>query len=163
MFVGSWICSFQIFPVIALLLSTYKFLNILLPLSIRIYVIITSPAVTIDAFTKLCQMKAFSALDMTIQYKPVMKQPRVISILSSSTCTACSADSIPSLPLRNLPGPNTEQVAAFKIAHNSRPIALAVIDRQSIQTSDEVELGNSIFKLENPKPASIAAIPEIPL
>ena len=64
-----------------------------------------------------------------IQQKPERKYCIVISDFSSNTLTAWSADFRPSLPLKNLPGPNTEHVAEFKIAHNSNPIAQAVIDR----------------------------------
>jgi len=99
-----------------------------------------------------------------------MKYAKVISDLSSSTYTAYSAAFSPPCPLRNFPGPksinknatlpNTEQHAAFSIAHNSRPTADAVIARYIISTMTDVSFGNYIFKELNPKPASIAAIPK---
>jgi hypothetical protein len=73
---------------------------------------------------------------------------------------AISADASPCLPLKNFPGPNTEQQAEFKIAHSSSPIAEAVIPRYKISTIVGVEAGNCIFREEKPKPASIAAIPK---
>ena len=87
----------------------------------------------------------------------------MISDLSSSTLTTSSAAFTPPLPLRNLPGPNTEQVEAFKIAHNSNPIAQAVNDKYRIYIMVEVLSGNSIFNELNPKPAIMDAIPAIPL
>lgn len=64
-----------------------------------------------------------------MQAKPIKKNSIVISDLSSKTYTASLASCNPFLPLKNLPTPNTLQVAAFKIATNSKPMAHAVIDR----------------------------------
>ena len=72
-------------------------------------------------------MKALKEDEITMQYNPNMKYVNVISDFSSSTATAFSADCNPSFPLRNLPGPKTEHVAEFKIAHSSSPIADAVM------------------------------------
>lgn len=49
------------------------FLKTLRPLCIKMYVITSSPIETIDALTNVCIMKAFKALDITMQYNPVMK------------------------------------------------------------------------------------------
>ena len=63
---------------------------------------------------------------MTIQTSPAMKYPNVTSVLSSNTATTYSAAASPPFPLRNLPGPKTEQVAELRIAQSSRPMAAAV-------------------------------------
>jgi len=78
------------------------------------------------------RMKLFNIELIIIQQNPDKKYCIVISLFSSRTFTASLADLMPSLPRRNLPGPNTEQVAEFKIAHNSNPIAHAVIERYAI-------------------------------
>ena len=61
-----------------------------------------------------------------------MKYVNVISDFSSSTYIAFSAEASPCYPLKNFPGPNTEQHAEFNIAHNSNPIAIAVTARYII-------------------------------
>ena len=86
----------------------------------------TRPIDTTRALMNEYWMKAFKELEIMMQMRPAMKYPKVIFILSSSTATTCSAPAIPPYPLRNLPGPKTEQVAEFNIAQSSSPIALAV-------------------------------------
>ena len=71
-------------------------------------------------------MKAFSELEITMHTKPAMKYPKVMSALSSSTATTDSAAARPPFPRKNFPGPKTAQVAEFKMAQSSRPIAPAV-------------------------------------
>ena len=85
----------------------------------------------------------------------------MVSAFSSRTLTASSADLIPPFPLKNLPGPKTEQVAAFRIAQSSSPMAQAVKLKYSIYVIVLVSLGKFILKELNPKPANIAAIPAI--
>ena len=87
------------------------------------------PKLTIKALMKWCKIKALRLELMTMQANPIRKYERVISLFSSKTLTASFADWSPFLPLRNLPGPKTEQVAEFKIAQSSNPIAHAVIER----------------------------------
>ena len=108
-------------------------------------------------------MKAFKELEITMQTRPAMKYPIVISVLSSRTATTYSAAARPPLPLRNLPGPKTAQVAAFRIAQSSRPMAPAVKAKYRISKITLVSLGKSILNELKPKPASIAAIPLIEL
>ena len=103
------------------------------------------------------------ALEIKIQISPPMKYPKVISDLSSSTYTAYSAAAKPPLPLRNLPGPKTEHVAALRMAQSSSPIAVAVKARYRICTALLVWSGKLILSELNPKPASIAPMPEMPL
>ena len=78
------------------------------------------------AFKNEYYIKAFNELDITMQTKPSMKYVNVESVLSSKTFTTYSAAATPPLALKNLPGPNTEQVAALRMAHSSKPIAPAV-------------------------------------
>ena len=73
-----------------------------------------------------------SELEITMQTSPAIKYPNVISVLSSKTYTTDSAAARPPFPRRNLPGPNTEHVAEFKMAQSSRPIAPAVNARYKI-------------------------------
>ena len=87
----------------------------------------------------------------------------MISDFSSRTSNAWLADSYPSFPLRNLPGPNTEQVAELRMAHNSKPIAAAVTDKNAICKTWGVSFGNSYLRAPKANPAIIAAIPDIPL
>ena len=67
------------------------------------------------------------------------------------------------MPLKNLPGPNTEHVAELRIAHNSRPIAAAVNARYKISKTIHVSSGKLILRELKPNPASIAAMPLIEL
>ena len=90
------------------------------------------PTVTMMAWVRVCKINAFKLELIIIQMNPSKKYVIVISLFSSSTCTASFASCIPFLPLRNLPGPNTEQVAEFRMAHNSRPIAHAVTHKYAI-------------------------------
>lgn len=55
--------------------------------------------------------------------------------------------------------PKTEQQAELRIAQSSRPTEQAVIARYTISRIIEVSGGKFILKDENPKPASIAAMP----
>ena len=57
-------------------------------------------------------------VENTMQPKPTKKYYKVGSLFYSSTLIASLADARPSLPLKNLPGPKTEQVALFKIAQS---------------------------------------------
>ena len=123
----------------------------------------TSPIVTTSALIKEYWMKALRALELTMQTSPAIKYPSVMSALSSSTYTTYSAATSPPLPLRNFPGPNTEQVVALRIAQSSNPMAPAVKARDRICNIVRVWAGNSIRNELNPKPASIAAIPLIEL
>ena len=95
--------------------------------------------------------------------KPIKKQNRVISLFSSKTFTASLAEDNPFRPLKNFPGPKTEQIDELRMAHNSSPIAQAVIDRYVICSKYGVESLNCIFREPNANPAIIAAIDEIPL
>ena len=108
-------------------------------------------------------MKALSELEITMQIRPAMKYPIVISALSSRTATTYSAAARPPFPLRNFPGPNTAHVAAFRMAQSSRPIAPAVNAKYSISKIMLVLSGKSMRSELKPKPASIAAIPLIEL
>ena len=90
------------------------------------------PTETIIALKKLCKMNALRdelIIMHAKQAKPIRKYYIVISLFSSRTFTASFALLSPSLPLRNLPTPKTLQVAEFKIAQSSNPIAHAVIDK----------------------------------
>ena len=87
------------------------------------------PTETIIALKKLCKMNALRDELIIMHAKPIRKYYIVISLFSSRTFTASFALLSPSLPLRNLPTPKTLQVAEFKIAQSSNPIAHAVIDK----------------------------------
>ena len=108
-------------------------------------------------------MKALSELDIVIQTRPCMKYISVGSALSSKTFTTDSAAWTPPRALRNLPGPNTEHVAEFKIAHSSKPIAPAVNAKYRISKAMNVLSGKLILSELKPKPANMAAIPLIEL
>ena len=123
----------------------------------------TNPIVTMTALINEYWIKAFKELDITMQTKPSMKYVKVESVLSSNTFTTYSAAATPPLALKNLPGPNTEQVAALRMAHSSKPIAPAVNARYRISNTIHVLSGKLIRNELKPNPANIAAIPLIEL
>ena len=61
--------------------------------------------------------------------KPMKKQNKVISLIFSKIFTDSLAEDYPFRPLKNFPGPKTKHIDELRIAHDSSPIAQAVINK----------------------------------